>query len=80
VRIVPRLSLEKNAKICHFWKKRSHMSPYLDNEFLEVATTRHDSKKKSVLLTLAKFGLMPLEDDCQSTYLTKLKKKPSSLG
>jgi len=56
------------------------MSPYLDNEFLEVATTKHDSKKKSALLTLAKFGLMPLEDDCQSTYLTKLRKKPSSLG
>jgi hypothetical protein len=36
---------QKNCKSHHILrnKKKSHISPYLDNEFLYVATTRQDS-------------------------------------
>jgi hypothetical protein len=38
---------KKQHKSHHISKKKSQKLPYLDNEFLEVAKTNHDSKIKS---------------------------------
>jgi hypothetical protein len=43
--------------------------------FMEVARTKRDPKKNSTCrLTFSQIWLIPLVDDCQSTYLTQLKK------
>jgi hypothetical protein len=43
--------------------------------FVEVARTKRDPKKNSTCwLTFSQIWLIPLVDDCQSTYLTQLKK------
>jgi hypothetical protein len=50
------------------------MSPYLDNEFLLIARTRQDSKRKVFhCLTCSQIWLIALVDDHQSTYLTPKK-------
>jgi len=41
---------------------------------VEVARRNRDPKKNSTLLAVSEIWLIPLVDDCQSTYLTQLKK------
>jgi hypothetical protein len=54
--------------------KKTHMSPYLDNEFLLIARTRQDSKRKVFhCLTCSQIWLNAFVDDHQSTYLTIIK-------
>jgi hypothetical protein len=51
----------------YFEREISHVSPYLDNEFILVAIiTRQDSKKKFIfknLTTSRQIWLIPLVDD-----------------
>jgi hypothetical protein len=66
------------TKVGTFWgKNSSQKSPFFTQwEFLHVARTRHDSRKFGVsILTSSQIWLIPLVDNGQSTYLTKLKKQ-----
>jgi hypothetical protein len=64
------------CKSRHILRKKSHISPYLDYEFLLVARTGQDSKNKSPLLSelwVAKFGSFLVSmDDRQSTHFDKI--------
>jgi len=61
--------------------KKGRTRHYLEHRFLYVAN-RWPSLKKLLLfsLTSCQIWLSPLVDDCQSTYLTKLKRKPWDSG
>jgi hypothetical protein len=49
--------------------------------FVEVARTKQDPKKNSTCwLTFSQIWLIPLVDDCQSTYLTQLKKTKNKIN
>ncbi len=56
----------------YFQEKKSHMLPYLDNEFQLVARTRQDSKKFRFI------WLIPLLDGRQSTLSKSGRIKPWS--
>jgi hypothetical protein len=67
---------KKRAKVAIFWGEKDHMSPYLDNEFPLIARTKQDSKQTLLYcLTYSQIWLIPHVADCQSTYLTNLKKQ-----
>ncbi len=57
-----------------YLEEKSQKLPCLDNEFLEVARTKQDSIDflLNSWLTSNQIWLIPLLDDCHSTYLTKL--------
>lgn len=65
----------KDCKNHHILKKNSHMSPYLDNEFLLVVRIVQEFLKfLFYYLTFSQMWIIPLVDDNQSTYLAKLRK------
>jgi hypothetical protein len=71
VQIVQMLFCEEKKKQKRpFLEEKSHMFTYLDNQLLLIA-------KKNLLcsLTSNQIWFTPLVDDCQSTYLKKLKNK-----
>jgi hypothetical protein len=52
------------------------MSPYLDSQFLLVARTSQDSKEILLShLSSIQIWLIPVVNDRQATYLSKLRKK-----
>ncbi len=59
------------AKVTKFWGKQSHILPYLDNGVFTITKLGQNLKK----IYLSQMWLIPLVDDCQSIYLTKLKEK-----
>jgi hypothetical protein len=68
---------EKHMQKLQYLEEKSQKLPCLDNEFLEVARTKQDSIDflLNSWLTSNQIWLIPLLDDCRSTYLTKLNQK-----
>jgi hypothetical protein len=73
---------KRSAKVIMFKSscfegKKSNMPSCLDNGFLFVAITRQDFFKNIFYcLTFSQILLIPLVDDCHSTCVKNLKKKP----
>jgi hypothetical protein len=67
---------KKKNKSRHILRKKSHILPYLDSEFLVVAKTRQAFQKLLLHgLTSSQIWLIPLVGDHQSASLKNLKKK-----
>jgi hypothetical protein len=59
-----------------YLERKTHMSPYLDSQFLLVARTSQDSKEILLsCLSSIQIWLIPVVDDRQSTHLSKLRKR-----
>ncbi len=64
------------CKICHIWRENYQKLPHLDIAFMEITKQSKNLKNKIFsYLTFSWIWLIPLVDVCQSTYLTKLRKK-----
>jgi hypothetical protein len=55
---------KKNCKSRHILKKKSHMLPYLDNEFPLIARTKQDSKKDLLLYCLTSTQTWLIHSSC----------------
>jgi hypothetical protein len=76
------LLLKKAPKSPHFrGGKKSRTRHYLEHRFLYVANLWPSFEKTFSVVSnlLPNLILSPMVDDCQSTYLTKLKRKPRGL-